>query len=296
MILTCPECAASYFVDDAQVGPGGRAVKCASCGARWTARPPLELASSGEEGALAKEPAEETKPEPEKISELPGEALPKVMRAKAETKRKVREAAATGVVWAGMAAGLAVLVALAVVFRGDIVRLWPRTAGAYAAVGLPVNNLGLVVENPRAEATLQQGHAALMVSASIRNIDSDEVTTPPLRISLLNKNGKPVLVQIARPANPAIPAGATRHFMVTLVDPPKTASDLEIAFAPDAAGEGVVAGDPTKAHGAPKAQVPLRGAAEADTPQPVSPVEVDPHEPAATPSAPAHAPEAAPHG
>jgi predicted Zn finger-like uncharacterized protein len=294
MILTCPECAASYFVDDAQIGPGGRAVKCASCGARWTARPPLELASSGEEGALAKEPAEAGKPEPEKISELPGEALPKVMRAKAETKRRVREAAATGVVWAGMAAGLAVLIALAIVFRGDMVRLWPRTAGAYAAVGLPVNSLGLVVENPRAEATLQQGHAALMVSASIRNIESAQITTPPLRISLLNSGGKPVLVQIARPANPEIPAGATRHFMVTLVDPPKTASDLEIAFAPDAAGEGVVAKDPTKGHGAPKAQLPLRGAAEADLPAAPPPAEHALPPEAAAPAP--HAPEAAPHG
>ncbi|HYD45634.1 MAG TPA: DUF3426 domain-containing protein [Phenylobacterium sp.] len=291
MILTCPECAASYFVDDAQIGPGGRAVKCASCGARWTARPPLELASSGEEGALAKEPAEAAKAEPEKISELPGEALPKVIRAKAETRRKVREAAATGVVWAGMAAGLAVLIALAIVFRGDIVRLWPRTAGAYAAIGLPVNSLGLVVENPRAEATLQMGHAALMVSASIRNIESETITTPPLRISLLNSGGKPVLVQIARPANPQIPAGATRHFMVTLVDPPKTAADLEIAFAPDAAGEGVVARDPTKAHGAPKAELPLRGAADADLPEAPPPVDLGaPAEPAP------HAPEAAPHG
>ena len=38
MILTCPECATGYFVDDAQLRPGGRAVRCAACGARWTAR------------------------------------------------------------------------------------------------------------------------------------------------------------------------------------------------------------------------------------------------------------------
>lgn len=263
-------------------------MKCASCGARWTARPPLELASSPEEGAIAHEAAA-TKDEPEKVSELPGEALPKVYRAKAQTKRKVREAATTGVVWAAMAAGLAVLIALAVVFRGDVVRLWPRTAGAYAAVGLPVNNLGLVVENPTAEATLQMGHAALRVSASIRNIETDPITSPSLRISLLNRKGKPVLVQIARPANPIIPPGATRHFAVTLIDPPSTASELEIAFAPDAEGEGVVAGDPTKAPATPKAELPLRGAADADLPpmsQPPAPAESSQPQPA----------EAAPHG
>src|ERR1700761_103974 len=39
MILTCPECATSYFVDDSKVAPGGRTVKCSNCGARWTAVP-----------------------------------------------------------------------------------------------------------------------------------------------------------------------------------------------------------------------------------------------------------------
>ena len=59
MILTCPECATGYFVEDGQIRPGGRTVRCAACGARWKALPegPLELVSSDEEGAVAKEPA-----------------------------------------------------------------------------------------------------------------------------------------------------------------------------------------------------------------------------------------------
>src|SRR3569623_481467 len=39
MILTCPECATSYFVDDSRISRAGRVVKCSSCGARWTAVP-----------------------------------------------------------------------------------------------------------------------------------------------------------------------------------------------------------------------------------------------------------------
>ena len=42
MILTCPECATSYFVDDGRVPPEGRVVKCSSCSARWRATPQAE--------------------------------------------------------------------------------------------------------------------------------------------------------------------------------------------------------------------------------------------------------------
>ena len=56
MILTCPECATSYFVDDARVPAAGRLVKCSSCGARWTA---------------VKDAAPAPQPEPEPASPAP---------------------------------------------------------------------------------------------------------------------------------------------------------------------------------------------------------------------------------
>ncbi|WP_411016889.1 hypothetical protein, partial [Salmonella sp. s51944] len=96
----------------------------------------------------------------------------RAFRAKADTDRRVREAAATGVIWAGMAAALVLMIALGIIFRVDVVRLWPRTASAYAGVGLPVNSLGLVIEGVRFEPSLQDGHAALSVSGMIRNIEN----------------------------------------------------------------------------------------------------------------------------
>jgi len=234
MILTCPECATSYFVDDSKIPEAGRAVKCASCGARWTAQagaPALDLQVAGDEGAVAREPP--PPPLDEKpISELPGEVLPKVFRAKADTERRVREAAATGIIWAGLAAALLVLLAIAFVFRVDVVRIWPRTASAYAFVGAPVNSLGLVIEGVRFEPSLQEGHAALSVSGMIRNIQDKPVIAPPMRISLLDEAGKAVATKIARPADARIPPGETRHFAIALLDPPRTAKVLEVAFAP----------------------------------------------------------------
>ena len=232
MILTCPECATSYFVDDDKIPPDGRSVRCANCGNRWTARlePELELVSTPEEGAIGREPFAESE-EAKAVSELPGDELPKVFRAKASTDRKVRQAAAVGVAWAAAIAVVAVIAALAIVFRADVVRSWPRSAAAYAAVGLPVNSIGLVLENVKAEPSLKSGHAALSISGQIRNVEDKLLTAPPLTINLLNKAGKPVVTQIARAADPRIPPGQSRHFAIDILDPPTSAHDLEVSFA-----------------------------------------------------------------
>ncbi|RYF90555.1 MAG: DUF3426 domain-containing protein [Caulobacteraceae bacterium] len=285
MILTCPECATRYFVGDDQVGATGRTVKCAACGHRWSARaePDLDLSISGEEGAIAREPPT-LNPTPAPLEQLPGEELPKVFRAKAQTERRVREAATTGIVWAGMTAMLIVLGIGAFVMRDGVVKAWPKSASAYAAVGIEVNRIGLELEDIRFEPALQDGHAALSVSGVIRNIRGEPVTAPPLQISLINKQDKRVMAKIAQAADPVIPAGETRHFAVVLLDPPKTAASIEVGFVTD---KGTVAVKPKpKVAKAPAPEAPaLRGSAEpgpviADEAQPL-----DAHDPNALPAA-----------
>lgn len=269
MILTCPECATRYFVPDEKVGPGGRTVRCSACGNRWTAegQADLELFVDPEAGASVKE---EEAPEETPVSALPGDELPKVFRQKATNERRVREAATVGVVWAGMAVAVLALALGAVVFRGSVVEMWPRTASAFAAVGLDVNRVGLEIEDVEAEAALQDGHAALAVSGVMRNIEDHPVKAPPLRVSLLNKAGKVIAVKLASPADPLIPPGETRHFALAILDPPTTAAVLEVSFELTKGAKGE-----TSAHAPAKGEterVSLRGevgAEPAHTPPPV---------------------------
>jgi predicted Zn finger-like uncharacterized protein len=289
MILTCPDCATSYFVDDSKIPADGRLVKCANCGARWTASldQALEPSPSEPETAFAPEPDVASEIDEAPVRELSGEDLPKVFRAKADTERKVREAAATGVIWAGMAAALVLILALAVIFRVDVVRLWPRTASAYAGVGLPVNSLGLVIEGVRFEPSLQEGHAALAVSGMIRNIENEPVVTPPLRISLLDAEGKAIATKIARPADARIPPGETRHFAIALLDPPARAKELEVAFAPrEPLGVKVQQSDPAPAA---RSQAPALRPAAAPAPPPMV-MEAQPLAPGSPDALPAPAP------
>src|SRR5665213_2124431 len=58
MILTCPECATSYFADDSSIG-AGRTVRCAACGNTWRAEPdpqPEEPTAVAEPAATEDDP------------------------------------------------------------------------------------------------------------------------------------------------------------------------------------------------------------------------------------------------
>ena len=275
MILTCPECATGYFVDDAKIGPAGRTVRCKHCGAQWRAHvdTPLDLEHDpADEATLApsKEPALSLT---EAQAEPAAKDLPKVYRERVRSERQIRQAAVAGIVWAGLAAVVALMIGAAVIFRVDMVRLWPRTAAAYAAVGLTVNPIGLVIEQVHAEPALRNGHAALAITGVIRNIEDRAILAPPLRITLLNSDGRTIGGKLAVPTNARIPPGGVRHFAVAVLDPPGSTANLVLTFdrnaSPAALREALREADRPDAHPA-AAPGGLRGPAAPIT-DPASP-------------------------
>jgi len=251
MILTCPNCATGYLVDDGRIPAQGRVVRCSACGTRWTAVPaaaaaPLELVAP----AIAEPPAKPAPAEPAHAKTAPAilpprpgprpfatapvrpaADLPREFRDRAEEAQRLRRAALSGAAWAGGIVLVAALAGAALFFRGPIAGVWPQTASAYAALGFPVNLTGLAIEQVRAEPTLEAGHAALAVAGVIRNVVDRPVSAPPLRISLVNQQGKRVAGVVATLANPLIPPGAQRRFSTAILDPPFSANTLQIDFA-----------------------------------------------------------------
>ncbi len=234
MILTCPDCATSYFVDDDRVPAQGRTVKCSSCGNRWHATP---------EGAS--EPAILSPRAPQQIEDPgppivrpspmvddlevippPSELKPKSAARPAKTQ-KSRMGLIIGLVAAG---GLAAGVAAAVVLRQMIVDVVPASAVAFRALGLEVDTLGLAIENVTSKAVVQGGRPVLAITGVIHNKNEIAALAPPIRISLLDKEGAPVAGVLAQPLNASVPPGARRYFAVSLPDPPASARELEVAF------------------------------------------------------------------
>jgi predicted Zn finger-like uncharacterized protein len=115
MIVTCSSCSTRYLVDPAQLGAGGRTVRCAKCGHSWLQSPPADMP----------QPMESAPPPPSFISgNLPVPARPK--------KRRL-----PGLTWFGLC--FAVIVAAAVVVQGReaITQQWPYAERLYRAAGFP---------------------------------------------------------------------------------------------------------------------------------------------------------------
>ena len=240
MILTCPECATSYFVDDSRIPAGGRRVKCSSCGRRWMAGP---------EGPILEADSFEPSPQPTMVEPEPVAPQDEAVAAPAEVDpplfrrpvvRPSPPARASGrtsvLVWAGAAAVAAALIAGALIFREQVVRIWPKTSEAYAGLGLEVAGGGLVLEQVEVKPDFLAGRPVLSVTGAIRNLRDVAVEAPPVRLTLLDRAGQTVAAKIARPDDATIPARAQRRFAVDMLDPPSTARDLEVRF--ESAGSG----------------------------------------------------------
>lgn len=283
MILTCPECATSYFVPDESVGPNGRRVRCQSCAHTWRATPndePLELTAPADEAPPAEPQAFGRR---EDLAEAPAPELPKAFRARAEHQRRMRRAAAVGGVWAGLACLFAGLLGAAWLFRVQVVEMYPRAASAYAAVGAPVNPVGLEFASVRARPA-PGDPGRVLVSGALRNVRDRAITPPVVRIALLDAEGHEIGHQMLTVPGPAIEPGAVLGFATLAPDPRAQVADIGVAFdlnaprqspaepRPEASPAPAPAEAPQAGHAAPAPQLAeqetaLRGAIGLETPQ-----------------------------
>ncbi|MDP3378239.1 MAG: DUF3426 domain-containing protein [Brevundimonas sp.] len=250
MILTCPACATSYFVPDTALGSQGRTVRCQSCANTWHAMPeePLELEAQAVP-ATAPETAE-SPPARESLAETPAPELPKAYRARAETARRTRRAAMHGAVWAGVASIFLGLLAGAWLFRVEVVDILPRTAVAYAAVGLPVNVTGLEFEAVGARA-LPETPDKVVVSGALRNIRDREIVAPAIRVALLDDHGAEIAHAVVRTDGAPVLPGQVSGFAVILADPGGKATGVGVDFVLDAPPAQVPVQSPPAHKGTP---------------------------------------------
>ena len=209
MILTCPECETQYFAEDSTIGDSGRTVKCATCGHAWFVGPegadnsPANLAGAHEAYRL------------------------KVRERKRQQSRTAALVAwtVTGAIFASILGGL-------VLFRQQVVELWPQSSTTYAMLGMPVNRFSLEFVAAEPERFFDGTVPILEVRGEVINRSENTVDAPNVRVTLLDDTGADIAQAFTVITPSRIPAQATARFSTRIENPPFESFELDLTFVP----------------------------------------------------------------
>lgn len=210
MILTCPDCSTRYHVDSASLGARGRAVRCANCGSRWTARPPDDT--------------------PHLVEFVPADPPKPHRRPGGRIEAPPASGSNSLVGW--LVAMLVVLLAAgAVIGRNEIVATFPASAGVYQTLGLPVTmNLDLQFENVTSERISERGISILVVEGEVVNRSDQVRAVPPVRITLLDDGGRQLQHELFQAGQTRLEPEARTTFTARVVNPTEQARNFSITF------------------------------------------------------------------
>ena len=128
-------------------------------------------------------------------------------------------------------AALVIVIGGGIAFRAAAVQQFPQLADAYAAIGLPVNVVGLEFRDVRTLKSLQNGAEMLQVDGDIASVASREVVLPQVVVTLLGKDGGSLYEWSVTPKATELEPGETLAFQTQLSAPPKGATSVRLSFA-----------------------------------------------------------------
>lgn len=224
MILSCPACATQYAIDEAQLGPAGRTVRCSACKTTWRAErveTPIELAPVPLEPAPVKA---------QDLKAVKAKTLPRSYRALQDYKRRMKTVAAQGLVWGALAAGFILVLGGGYVLRANVVQLFPRAAGAYAMVGAPVNATHLQIVSEAGDKHIRGGRFVVTVTAQVRNLANRPVPVPPMKVKLLDNTLQPFDTVVMPAPGLVMEPHAVRTLTFDVPDPKDLSAHLDLNF------------------------------------------------------------------
>lgn len=119
---------------------------------------------------------------------------------------------------------------LGVVLRVPIVRAYPRIAGLYAEMGLPVNLTGLEFRRLNTLRELEGGQPVLVIEGAVGNLTMATVAMPSIRLALRGQDGQEIYAWSVEPKTATVPAGDEVRFRSRLAAPPEEAVDIQLRF------------------------------------------------------------------
>ena len=224
MILTCPSCTSRYHVDAAKFQHKARKVRCANCGNRWKAEPPVDQPKTADP-----EQAPASRPE-EQVRAAATIAAPKSVRRPAAGAER-NKPASSPVGWL-LGVGAVVLLLISVVIgRNGIVGKFPATAAVYQSVGLSVEqDFGLEFKDVTLDWQREGGAFVLVVEGEIVNLSEANQVIPPVRMAILDSDGQELQHEFFELEESQLSAGGQINFSGRLVNPIDQGENFRLTF------------------------------------------------------------------
>jgi predicted Zn finger-like uncharacterized protein len=149
-------------------------------------------------------------------------------------KRKPRqEARASGRRFGSLSSACAAMGALVValiVWRADVVRLAPQTAGFYRLVGLNVNLRGLAFKDVKVTTETVEGKPVLVIEGVIVGESKKTVDLPRLRFSVRDAQGTEIYAWNSVLEQTTLNPGEQASFKSRLASPPAQGKSIDVRF------------------------------------------------------------------
>jgi predicted Zn finger-like uncharacterized protein len=127
-------------------------------------------------------------------------------------------------------AAMGALVVALVVWRADVVRLAPQTAGFYRLVGLNVNLRGLAFKDVKVTSETVEGKPVLVIEGVIVGESKKTVDLPRLRFSVRDAQGAEIYAWNSVLEQTTLNPGEHTSFKSRLASPPAQGRSIDIRF------------------------------------------------------------------
>lgn len=152
-------------------------------------------------------------------------------RRRAESREKNRMTPLRAFGWSAWVAAVAGTIYAVVAYRDEIVRIAPKTADAYAVVGIEANPYGLAIRNVTHRLAMSTGGATIEITGDLANQSLTAVETPLLQAEALGPRGELLSRWTFAPAETQVVAGGAVTFQ-TRAPAPEGVAEVALSFAP----------------------------------------------------------------
>jgi predicted Zn finger-like uncharacterized protein len=232
MQLTCPNCNAKYNIADGAIPPSGRTARCSACGTKWWAMPSAPV-----------EP--EAKPSKAEVKAKLAALLAAAEKAKKEARREPKEVArrkaqgrvnlinglAIAIPWLVAACFLFGVGGSAIIYRSEIVGIWPKTATIFAKLGMPANLYGVDIQSVSVTTTLEANGPRIEVKGVLKSVSRKPEFVPYLKLTLVDPAGNEKLSWMIDPGIEVLPPGVAHRFSSSRTNPVRGPLNAVLIFA-----------------------------------------------------------------